>query len=89
MRTDPRPEEVRRLVEHVLTDFGASQAALEEMDETILIDRGRYVARSYRLDDYLAMWLLEIGIVQFYSADGDMLATLNLFESLEPQRMAA
>ena len=89
MRTDPRPEEVRRLVEHVLRDLGATRDALEELDETILIDRGHYVARSYRLEDYLAMWLLEVGIVQFYSADGEMLATVNLFESLQPQRMAA
>ena len=89
MRTDPRPEEVRRLVEHVLRDLGATRNALEELDETILIDRGSLVGRSYRLEDYLAMWLLEVGIVQFYSADGEMLATVNLFESLQPQRMAA
>jgi hypothetical protein len=57
--------------------------------ESILIDAGRYVARSYRSDDYLAMWLVEVGIVQFYDAEGEMLATINLFESLRPQRMAA
>ena len=37
----------------------------------------------------MAMWLLEIGIVQFYDADGNMLLTVNLLEELEPQRMAA
>ena len=32
---------------------------------------------------------LQIGIVQFYDAEGNMLLTVNLLEELEPQRMAA
>ena len=62
---------------------------LPEIDETILIDQGRYVARSYRTEGYMAMWLVAVGIVQFYDDTGRMLATINLFESLRPQRMAA
>jgi hypothetical protein len=60
-----------------------------EIDETILIDQGRYVARSYRTEGYMAMWLVEVGIVQFYDDLGQMLATINLFELLRPQRMVA
>jgi hypothetical protein len=60
-----------------------------EIEETILIDQGRYVARSYRAEGYLAMWLVAVGIVQFYDEGGRMLATVNLFESLPPKRMAA
>jgi hypothetical protein len=37
----------------------------------------------------MAMWLIEIGIVQFYDAEGEMLCTVNLREELEPQRMVA
>jgi hypothetical protein len=59
------------------------------LEETILVDQGRCVARSYRADDYLAMWLMEVGIVQFYNAEGDMLLTVNLLETLLDQRMAA
>ena len=59
------------------------------MAETILIDEGRYVARSYRIDGFLAMWLVPVGIVQFYDIHGGMLLTINLFKSLRPQRMAA
>jgi hypothetical protein len=59
------------------------------IDETILIDRGRYVARSYRVEGYLAMWLAAVGILQFYDDRGRMLTTINLFETLRPQRMAA
>ena len=42
------------------------------------------MARSYRLRGYMAMWLVEVGIVQFYDAQGNMLETLNLFEELKP-----
>ena len=59
------------------------------LDETILVDDGRYAARTYKADGYMAMWLLQIGIVQFYDAEGNMLLTVNLLEELEPQRMAA
>ena len=58
MRTNPRPEEVRQLVEHVLEEFGAIVMEDDELDETILIDEGRLVARSYRTEGYLAMWLV-------------------------------
>lgn len=89
MRTNPRPEEVRQLVENVLEEFGAIVMDDDELNETILIDEGRLVARSYRTEGYLAMWLVEVGIVQFYDAEGEMLATVNLFESFQPQRLAA
>ena len=60
-----------------------------DIDETILIDEGRYVARSYRAAGYLAMWLVAVGILQFYDSRGRMLGTINLFESLRPKRLAA
>ncbi len=68
---------------------GTDPCRQPEIDETILIDQGRYVARSYRTEGYLAMWLVPVGIVQFYDDLGRMLATVNLHESLRPQRMAA
>ena len=89
MRTDPRPDEVRRLVKRVLQDFGEEFPPGSEPEETVLIDAGHYVARSYRTEAYLAMWLVSVGILQFYAADGEMLSTINLLESLHPQRMAA
>ena len=60
-----------------------------EISESIVIDEGRYVARSYRIEGYLAMWLVAVGILQFYDDCGRMLATINLFEALRPQRLAA
>ena len=69
--------------------FEPGEADFPELDETIMIDQGRYVARSYRVEGYLAMWLVAVGIVQFYDDGGQMLATINLFELLRPKRMAA
>jgi hypothetical protein len=60
-----------------------------DLEETILIDDGKHAARSYRVQDYMAMWLLDVGIVQFYDAEGNMLATVNLLKDLEPVKMAA
>ena len=34
-------------------------------------------------------WLVAVGILQFYDDDGQMLTTINLFESMRPQRIAA
>ncbi|MGA2065281.1 MAG: hypothetical protein ABSG86_09935 [Thermoguttaceae bacterium] len=62
---------------------------MDDLAETILVQRGRQVARSYRAGGCLATWLVEVGIVQFYDAQGEMLMTINLFESLSGQRMAA
>jgi hypothetical protein len=93
----PSTGEGRRAPRHCLPSTGegsfATQHSCEELPdeiaETVIIDRGRYVARSYRTEGYLAMWLLAVGILQFYDDRGRMLATINLFESLRPQRMAA
>ena len=89
MRTDPLPHEVRELVVQAFQGFDVDICSALELDETVLIDDGRYAARTYRVDGYMAMWLVEIGIVQFYDAEGAMLLTVNLLEEFEPQRMAA
>jgi hypothetical protein len=89
MRTDPLPYEVRELVIRTFEFFDVYLDNPWDLDETILIDDGQYSARTYRIDDCMAMWLVEIGIVQFYDAEGNMLRTVNLFEELEPQRIAA
>jgi hypothetical protein len=64
-------------------------AQMLEIDEKILIERGRCVARSYRVAGWFAMWLVAVGIVQFYDDAGRMLGTVNLFETLRPKRKTA
>jgi hypothetical protein len=59
------------------------------MQEKIRVDRHRVIARTYCVDRLMAMWLSEIGILQFYDADGRMLATIHLRPAYLPQRAAA
>jgi hypothetical protein len=80
---------VRRLVIQIFAELGAALPTLFDLEETVLVDDGKYAARSYRVEGYMAMWLLEVGIVQFYDAEGNMLATVNLLKELEPLKMAA
>jgi hypothetical protein len=89
MSTAPQPDDVRQLVIRMFGEWGNGLPSDGELSETILIDQGKCVARSYRLQDFLAMWLLETGILQFYDPTGNMLRTVNLGEKLVPQREAA
>jgi hypothetical protein len=89
MTVDMGPAAVRRIVFRTLLEFDVAEDHLDQLDERLLIDDGRYIARSYRVDDYLAMWMIDVGLIQFYDADGNMLRTVNLFEELDARRAAA
>jgi len=89
MRVEPRPAEVRRLVITTFRNLGAPPPSLFDLEEEILIDEGRYLGRSYRAHDLMAMWLAEIGLIQFYDSEGNMLLTMNLFQEIARQRIAA
>jgi len=89
MKVRPQPYEVRELVLRTFGELGVVVESPLDLDETILLDDGRYVARSYRIAGLMAMWLLGVGIVQFYDGEGNMLRSVNLYTEHEPQRMAA
>jgi hypothetical protein len=89
MTVSPDADEVRTIVFRTLLEFDVHEDELDDIDERIMLDSGRYMARSYRVDGFLAMWLVEVGLLQFYDDDGNMLRTVNLFEEIEPLRMAA
>jgi hypothetical protein len=87
MTASPYPHEVRQIVVQTFAEFGARRSQL--LKETLLVDGGRYMARSYRLHGLLAMWLVEEGVLQFFDAQHRLLRTINLWEQMVPQRMAA
>lgn len=89
MRLHMHAADVRHLVTRYFLDFGIEAVDVAEVQENIRIDRGRCVARCYRVGDMFAMWLIDVGVLQFYDADGEMLQTVNLFTELQPQRAAA
>jgi hypothetical protein len=85
----PSAAEVRRLVADIFSQFSDDAFGPLELNESIRVDGGRIVARTYRSEYLLAMWMIDIGLLQFYDAEGAMLRTVNLFEELEPVRAAA
>lgn len=89
MRLHMNAADVRGLVSRHFLELGADVRDIEELQENIRIDRGRCVARCYRVAEMFAMWLIDVGVLQFYDADGEMLHTVNLFTELQPQRVAA
>lgn len=89
MRLHMNAGDVRGLVSRHFLNLGVDTAEVDDLQENIRIDRGRCVARCYRVADMFAMWLIDVGVLQFYDADGEMLHTVNLFTELLPQRAAA
>lgn len=89
MTISPDPDKIRTIVFRTFLELDVDEDCLTDLDERIMLDEGRYVARSYRVENLLAMWMIDVGLVQFYDANGNMLRTVNLFEEIEPQRMAA
>lgn len=89
MRVMPTAAEVRRFVADIFTDLSGDYFGPLELDESMRIEGGRLVARTYRSETLLAMWMIDIGLLQFYDEEGQMLRTVNLFEELEPLKAAA
>ena len=87
MRPTPSPTQVRELVVEMFRRYGLTVG--RDPAETILIRDGRYRGRSYRANGFMAMWMIEIGLLQFYGADGEMLATIHLFDRPVAQVAAA
>lgn len=85
----PDSDQIRTIVFRTFLELDVQEDSLSDLDERLMLDEGRYVARSYRVDDLLAMWMIDVGLIQFYDGGGNMLRTVNLFEELESQRMAA
>jgi hypothetical protein len=89
MRLHMNAADVRGLVSRHFLKLGVDVLDVEDLQENIRIDRGRCVARCYRVTEMFAMWLIDVGVLQFYDAGGEMLHTVNLFTELQPQRAAA
>ena len=87
----PDAAEVRSIVRRIFLELGVTEVVLQDLSEHVLIDEGRTCARSYRIANLMAMWLVDVGIVQFYDEEGNMLRRANLLAEIEPtsRRMAA
>lgn len=91
MTISPSAAEVRSLVRRTFVDLGVDLVSLAELSETVMVDEGHMRARSYRVSNLMAMWLIDVGLLQFYDDEGNMLRRANLLMKLEPvdNRVAA
>ncbi len=89
MTIAPFPGEIRRMVLRIFQEVGAEVVSSQDLRETILVDAGACMARTYMAGGYKAVWLLDEGIVRFTNEAGQLLRIVNLYEELLPVRMAA
>ena len=90
MLVSPSDNEVRWIVEQSFQRyFSVTADEVEDILETPVLDDGRCIARCYRVANLLAMWLKDVGILQFYDDRGRMLRRANLFAEIEPRAAAA
>ena len=89
MTVAPDSNLVRQIVLRSFAEFSGEEIDDLSLAEMILINEGKYRGRTYRTGGLMAMWLLGVGILQFYDAQGQMLRTINLFEEQDLLRRAA
>jgi len=82
MTGTPHSDEVRQIVARTFQQLGAGDSPVRE---TLFVDRGQCIARTYSTDRFTATWILDEGIVQFHDADKNLLQTLDLSKRSEKQ----
>ena len=88
MLSAPTPYEIRGIVSRTFGGLAGDDDPVD-LNEHVVISEGEYVARSYRWRHYFAMWLIDVGLVQFYDDEGNMLRTINLFAESPARKKAA
>ncbi|MHB0959185.1 MAG: hypothetical protein ACYC0X_24065 [Pirellulaceae bacterium] len=81
--------QVRQLVVRHFARHGVVVQRHDDLQERIRLEDGRRVAHCYRAGGLFAMWMVDVGLVQVYDANGNMLATLNLLQGALQDRRAA
>jgi hypothetical protein len=89
MKVAPHSTEVRQIVLRTFAELLDEPVKPFTLAEMILVQDGKYRGRSYRAGGLMAMWLSEIGLVQIYDQDGNMVRSINLFEEQRTKQKAA
>ena len=72
------PNEIKRVVRTAFSELGLTGSELANLDESLLVQDGRYFGRSYLAGKYMAMWMIDVHLIQFYGPEGEMLRTIDL-----------
>lgn len=89
MKLAPAASNVRQIVLQAFAELSGQPADPSALSEVVLIHEGKYRGRSYRAGGLMAMWMMQLGLVQVYDAQGEMLRTINLFQEQGALRHAA
>jgi hypothetical protein len=89
MTIAPPPVQIRQIAFRTFRELGAEVESLHEIRETVLVDAGTCMARTYHVDGYKAVWLFDEGTIQFRDTDDNLLRVVNLYEEMPPARLAA
>ena len=89
MYTPLSPTAIREVVLDGFQQHSSQKISGVELEEHIRIEEGKAVAYCYRLEHLFAMWMVPIGLVQFYDDQGHMLDTLDMMAPASPERRAA
>ena len=89
MYTPLSPTEMRRVVLEGFQQHFSRKISGEDVEERVRIEEGQAVAYSYRTENLFAMWMVPIGLVQFYDDRGNMLHTVDLMAPVSDVRRAA
>ncbi len=83
------PTTMRQLVLRRFQEYRRQRLAGSDIEERMRIEDGRVVAYSYRADNMFAMWMIDVGLVQFYDQAGNMLQAVDLLSEPGVDRRAA
>ena len=89
MKVAPQADSVREIVMQAFAELTGEPTDPSSLAEVLLIHEGKYRGRSYRAGGLLAMWMMQLGLVQVYDEEGEMLRTINLFQEQGELRRAA
>ena len=89
MYTPISPARMRQLVLHGFQQQSTREITRSEIDERVRVEDGQAIAYTYRTHDLFAMWMIPIGLVQFYDNEGNMLQTIDLTAPVTARRRAA
>lgn len=89
MYTPLSPTEMRRMVLDGFQQHFSRKISGGDVEERVRIEEGKAVAYCYRTENLFAMWMVPIGLVQFYDDQGNMLHTLDLMAPVNHERRAA
>ena len=88
MDTPISPIEMRRVMLDGFQQHITREISDDELQEYVRVDERGAVAYCYRTHNLFAMWMVQVGLVQFYDDQGNMLQTLDLTVPATKRRAA-